>query len=150
MLRIDDDAAGRFAPIPHAAGDRRHARSRPARGRGLLVLAVLGLVPGLAWGHAALVRSTPAQRAMLARPPDRVRLWFNEPLEAKFATVSVWDDKGVEIDQKDSLVESQDPKALSVGVPTLGPGTYTVKYRVLSVDGHVVEGSFRFTVRSSP
>jgi hypothetical protein len=30
-------------------------------------------------------------------------------------------------------------RSLSVGIPPLAPGTYTVRYRVLSVDGHVVE-----------
>jgi methionine-rich copper-binding protein CopC len=111
---------------------------------------VVGLGPGLAWGHAALVKSTPAQRATLARSPDRVRLWFNEPLEAKFARVSVWDGQGRQVDQQDAGVGPDDPKALSVGIPALGPGAYTVRYRVLSVDGHVVGGSFRFTIRASP
>jgi len=115
-----------------------------------LILVTLGLAPGLAWGHAALVRSTPAQRATVARAPERVRLWFNEPLEAKFASISVWDAQGKRIDQRDGLVGPEDPKALSVGLPALGPGTYTVRYRVLSVDGHVVKGAFRFTVRASP
>jgi methionine-rich copper-binding protein CopC len=36
---------------------------------------------------------------------------------------------------------------LSVSLPALSPGTYTVRYRVLSVDGHVVEGEFPFAVR---
>jgi hypothetical protein len=110
----------------------------------------VGLAPALAWGHAALVRSTPAPRATLARAPGRVRLWFNERLEPAFARVSVWDGQGRQVDRQDVLVGPEDPKALSVGIPTLGPGPYTVKYRVLSVDGHVVEGSFRFTVRASP
>jgi methionine-rich copper-binding protein CopC len=114
------------------------------------ILVTLGLAPGLAWGHAALVRSTPAQRATVARAPERVRLWFNEPVEAKFASISVWDAQGQRIDQRDGRVGPEDPKALSVGLPALGPGTYTVRYRVLSVDGHVVEGAFRFTVRASP
>jgi hypothetical protein len=109
-----------------------------------------GLAAGLAWGHAALVRSTPAPRAMLARAPERVRLWFNERLEPAFARVSVWDGQGRQIDRRDVLVGPEDPKALSVGIPALDPGPYTVRYRVLSVDGHVVEGSFRFTVRASP
>lgn len=113
-----------------------------------LVLASIDLAPGLAWGHAALVRSTPAQRAVLARSPDRVRLWFNEALEARFARVSVWDGQAKQLDRQDVLVGPDDPKALSVGLPELAPGAYTVRYRVLSVDGHVVEGSFRFTVRA--
>jgi methionine-rich copper-binding protein CopC len=39
---------------------------------------------------------------------------------------------------------------LSIGVPALPAGVYTVKYRVLSVDGHIVEAEFAFTVRGSP
>jgi methionine-rich copper-binding protein CopC len=124
-------------------------RTRVRRRYAVVALA-MGLAPALAWGHAALVRSTPAQRVTLARSPDRVRLWFNEPLEAKFARVSVWDAEGRQVDQQDVLVGPEDPKALSVGISALGPGRYTIRYRVLSVDGHVVEGSFRFTVRASP
>jgi methionine-rich copper-binding protein CopC len=123
----------------------------PQRWRRLASLGlVIGLAPTLAWGHAALVKSTPAPRATLIKSPDRVRLWFNEPLETKFARVSVWDGQGRQIDQEDARVGPDDPKALSVGIPALGPGAYTVRYRVLSVDGHVVEGSFRFTVRAQP
>lgn len=130
---------------------RHRLTARPRRPRALvvmrLVLIALGVAPGLAWGHAVLVKSTPAQRASLAKSPDRVQLWFNEPLEAKFARVSVWDGQGRQIDQEDARVSPDDPKALSVGIPALRPGAYIVRYRVLSVDGHVVEGSFRFSVR---
>ena len=150
MTTSDSCVTGCSAPVTQRLRSKARRRGR----RGLvavpLILVAFGLVPGPVWGHAALVRSTPAQRAMLTRSPDRVRLWFNEPLEAKFATVSVWDAQSKQVDQQDGLVGPEDPKALSVGVPTLGSGTYTVKYRVLSVDGHVVEGSFRFTVRRSP
>jgi hypothetical protein len=39
---------------------------------------------------------------------------------------------------------------LSTNAPNLAPGRYTVRYRVLSVDGHVVESSFTFTVKAAP
>jgi hypothetical protein len=32
-------------------------------------------------------------------------------------------------------------------LPELAPGKYSVKFRVLSVDGHVVDSSFDFTVK---
>jgi hypothetical protein len=44
-------------------------------------------------------------------------------------------------------VAPEDSKQLSVTLAPLAPGTYTVRYRVLSVDGHVVDSSFTFTVR---
>lgn len=111
------------------------------------LMALLLLLPVSAWTHAVLVKSSPARRAMLSKPPDRVQLWFNERLEAQFAQLSVWDAEGRQVDAQDSQVGPEDAKSLSVGLPELAPGTYTVKFRVLSVDGHIVESEFPFSVR---
>jgi hypothetical protein len=59
----------------------------------------------------------------------------------------VWNGAGQRVDAGDVQVASTEPTRLSVAVPPLPAGAYTVKYRVLSVDGHVVEAQFGFTVR---
>ena len=116
-----------------------------------LVLLVAGLTaPPSVEAHAVLVRSMPSARAALSRPPERVQLWFNERLEPAYSRVSVWDAAGRQVDAADGAVDPREPTRLSVGVPALAPGTYTVKFRVLSVDGHLVEAQFPFTVRPSP
>jgi copper resistance protein C len=97
-----------------------------------------------------LVRSSPAGRATLSHAPDRIDLWFSEPLEPAFSAVSVWSAAGAQIDRRDGAVGPADPKQLSVTLDDLGPGTYTVRFRVLSVDGHVVEASFSFQVKATP
>jgi len=119
------------------------------------VLGALGILATLAlWGslpaeaHAVLVRSTPAVKAVLTTAPDRVQLWFNENLEPAFARVSVWSASGTQVDLGDAAVTLDDPKLLTVRLGPLAPGSYTVKYRVLSVDGHVVEREFAFTLRA--
>jgi methionine-rich copper-binding protein CopC len=114
------------------------------RGAGLAVAAALAR--GRADAHAVLVRSSPARRAVLGQPPRRVELAFNERLEAAYSSLSVWTADGVQVDMRDVAVSAADPRVLSVGVPPLAPGAYTVKFRVLSVDGHVVEATFPFTV----
>ena len=114
-----------------------------------LALVVLLLAPTPGWSHAVLVRSTPAARAALARPPERVQLWFNERLEPAYSRVSVWDTDGRQVDATDAAVDVADPTRLSVGVPGLASGTYLVKFRVLSVDGHLVQSQFPFTVRAA-
>jgi methionine-rich copper-binding protein CopC len=86
---------------------------------------------------------------VLTRAPDRVQLWFNERLEPAFSRVTVTDASGQAVDLGDVLVGPDDPTRLSVGLRRLSPGTYTVRFRVLSVDGHVVEGEFPFTLRGS-
>ena len=112
------------------------------------LLIVLLMVPITSWGHAYLVKSSPTRRAALSSPPTRVVLWFNERLEAQFSQLSVWNAEGQQVDGGDGQVGPDDAKRLSVGIPTLPAGSYQVKYRVLSVDGHIVEAEFPFTVRS--
>ena len=120
---------------------------RMLRFRSTLLLLLL-MVPITSGGHAYLVKSSPARRAVLSSPPTRVVLWFNERLEAQFSQLSVWNAAGQQVDGGDVQVGPDDGKKLSVGTPTLPVGSYTVKYRVLSVDGHIVEAEFPFTVRS--
>jgi copper resistance protein C len=115
---------------------------------GSTLLIILLMVPISSWGHAYLVKSSPARRAMLSTPPTRVVLWFNERLEAKFSQLSIWNAEGQQMDGGDVQVGPDDRKRLSVGIPMLPAGIYTVKYRVLSVDGHIVEAEFPFTIRS--
>jgi methionine-rich copper-binding protein CopC len=112
-----------------------------------LVLGAM-LVPSLPGAHAVLVRSKPAVRGVVTTPPERVQLWFNEPVEPDFARLSVWSARGVQVDLGNATVAPDDPRLLSVGLRPLAPGRYIVKYRVLSVDGHVVEREFPFTLRA--
>lgn len=118
----------------------------------LTVITRFGLLlvpPSIGWPHAYLVKSAPARRAVLSQAPARVQIWFNERLEPHFCRLSVWDREGNQVDLKDVEVGPDDPTKLSVGVPSLPPGTYTVRFRVLSVDGHIVEGKYPFTLRGS-
>ena len=116
-----------------------------------LVLAALGALlalPGPSHSHSLLVRSQPGQRTTVARPPERVQMWFSERLEPAYATASVWNEAGEQVDGDDATVDQDDPLLLSVSTPNLSPGRFTVRFRVLSVDGHVVESSYTFTVKA--
>lgn len=115
-----------------------------------VVLAVVLTWTSQAWSHAYLVRSRPGARASLARAPERVELWFNERLEPAYSGMSVWNAAAQRVDTGDARVESAEPTQLSVRVNALPAGAYTVRYRVLSVDGHLVESEFAFRVRGAP
>ncbi len=117
-------------------------RRRPIRW--LLILALLVLAPKAA-GHAMLVRSAPPARSTLRVPPARAQLWFSERLEPAYSTVSVWTND-TQVDGRDVAVGTEDGRSLTVALPPLSRGVYQVKYRVLSVDGHVVAGSYSFSV----
>jgi hypothetical protein len=114
-----------------------------------ILLAELGLVilgPGLSEPHAALVTAAPAARSVVTTPPARVVLTFNERLEPAYSRVSVWDSAGQQVDARDTAIDPASPTVVRVSLPSLGPGRYVVRYRVLSVDGHIVEASFPFTI----
>ena len=108
----------------------------------------LALLPTAALAHAVLVKSIPAQRSSLTESPPRVELWFNERLEPAYSRASVTDEAGTQIDLRDALVSKEDARRLSLSLPPLRPGRYAVKFRVLSVDGHVVESNLTFTVKN--
>lgn len=111
---------------------------------GLLVL-VCAVAP--AWGHAYLIKSFPAKRAVLLASPGQLQLWFNERLEPRFCSLNLRDERGRLAVLGPLQLDAADPKRLSAVVPRLAPGVYTVKFRVVSVDGHVAEDQFVFTLR---
>lgn len=114
---------------------------------GLAAAALLVLAAGQrAEPHAVLVRSTPVARATLGSAPARIQLWFSEGLEPAFSSLSVWSEAGAQVDRGDAGVAPDNPRRLAVTLAPVEPGRYTVRYRVLSVDGHVAEGRFTFTV----
>jgi copper resistance protein C len=98
--------------------------------------------------HALLAKSEPARRAVLTRPPSQVRLWFNERLEPAFCSITVTAEDGKPVTEHAARVSAQDGRLLELALPALSPGGYTVQYQVLSVDGHTVKASYRFTVQS--
>ncbi len=109
----------------------------------LLALGVLTGSPPAA-AHTALTATEPAADSTVQTGPARVTATFNEELQPEFAALTVVGPDG-------NLWSSGEPevrgRTASVAVRPLGPsGRYTVNYRVTSADGHVVTGSWSFTV----
>ncbi len=111
------------------------------------------LVLALLWhgnivhAHANLASADPAPDSVLEAPPDRVVIRFTEPLEPSFSEIRVLDSSGARVDNGDSAIDPVNPVIMSVSLPLLGDGTYTVGWKnVSTVDGHRVRGSFVFSV----
>lgn len=113
--------------------------------RAFAAACMLAIAP-VVWAHAFLDRATPAVGSTVRDPPARVTLRFSERLEPAFSKMQVLDARGRRVDNDDTSVSGDDASVLSISVRTLAPGVYTVKWRVLSVDTHVTEGDFAFTV----
>ena len=118
--------------------------------RTVAVVAALLLGAGVASGHAFLDHAEPRVGSTLKSPPSQVRAWFTQKLEPTFSTLEVVNERGDRVDQGPAKAEPANPTLLQVPLKPLGPGTYRVKWRVLSVDGHVTEGDFTFRVTGKP
>lgn len=98
--------------------------------------------------HAQLIKAEPARRAVLDKAPRQIRLWFNEEIEGAYTSLSVLGSNKKSVTDAKPRVVSDDPKSVVLPLPDLKSGKYTVKFRVLSVDGHVVDSTFDYTVKS--
>ncbi len=117
------------------------------RMRVLASLALLALLEATAaQAHAMLDRAEPRVGSSVAAPPRQLSLWFTEDIEPAFSTVAVQDSSGARVDQGKPRTDPAHPTVLRVSLKPLGPGTYKVQWRVLSVDTHPTEGSFSFHV----
>jgi len=111
-------------------------------------LVMLLAARSVAHAHASLVSSEPAAKAHLSVSPARVRLLFSEEIEPTLAQLSLVADDGTVT----RLVVAGDPhdvRAIVAAVESLAPGSYRLVWRVVSADGHPVEGSVIFWVGNS-
>lgn len=97
--------------------------------------------------HASLVKSDPPRRATLTIPPKQIQLWFNEKVEGAYASIVVRDVNKDVVTENSPEIVANDPKSLVLKLPGIESGRYTVHYRVMSVDGHVIESNFDFNVK---
>lgn len=115
-----------------------------------MVLAAALAAPAAAWGHAALLKTSPAASAEVDASPPQVRLAYSEAVEPRFAIVSV---TNAAADQEvDGAVRRSptNPNQLVVPLKHVPEGWYLVFWRVISVDGHPVRGAFTFKVGPNP
>jgi copper resistance protein C len=121
----------------------------PMRRRFVLLstAAVACVAAAPAAAHAFLDHALPAVGSTVHESPRSVRLWFTEQIEPAFSRVSVLDAAGKAVDAGDSHVDSSEPSILAASLPVLAPGSYRVKWRVVSVDTHVTEGDFTFDIK---
>lgn len=98
--------------------------------------------------HLRLKASFPARDTTLAGAPEAIQLWFSEPAEASTARIGVKDSKGAVVPMSKVVRgDGKDEPLTSRFVSAPANGRYSVEWRAMSNDGHVVNGSFNFSVQ---
>ena len=111
-----------------------------------VTLLMLAASADIAMAHAKLKSASPASGATVKAGVSEIKLVFGEKLEGALSTVALADATGAAI-----AATSAGPACAGttchITVAPLAAGDYTVKYHILSADGHVVDGKYVFHVK---
>lgn len=106
---------------------------------------LLAVMPSTgAQAHAFLDHAEPRVGSTVPAAPREVALFYTQNLEPAFSSVEVSDANGARVDLGKPTISAS---TMRVGLKPLPPGTYRVRWQVLSVDTHTTQGSFTFHVK---
>ncbi len=110
-----------------------------------LMLLLLAGSPA-AFAHATLVRSTPADQAIVHSHEIDMALEYNSRIEASRCTVTLTDIAGKKIPlQREHSAKPSELKAAARNLKEKD-GPYRIHWQVLASDGHITRGDVAFTV----
>ncbi|WP_244105219.1 copper homeostasis periplasmic binding protein CopC [Burkholderia ambifaria] len=109
--------------------------------------ALIVAAPVAAWAHGKLESAAPATGSTVDTAPDTLRLTFNEDLESTFSSVKVSDANGKPVAHDSAKVDPATPRVMTVAMPKLAPGAYTVQWVAMTADAHRTKGTYTFKVK---
>lgn len=113
----------------------------------VLASAFLLTAPAVARAHAIVKSTSPAGGAVLKQAPTRVSLTFDEKVYLNLGFLRVFGPDGARADAGTIGYGSGDGSVVTVALRGgLHRGTYAVGWRVVSDDGHPVDGVFAFSI----
>jgi copper transport protein len=109
---------------------------------GIAVVAVL-ILAAPAGAHAVLEETQPASGQAYPSSPPTMSLRFDEHVQVGLGGIRLFDPKSHRIEIG---APSSSGDTVTVSLPKLKDGTYVATWRVISADGHPVDGAFTFSV----
>jgi methionine-rich copper-binding protein CopC len=119
-------------------------RIRRGLAAALLVSALCALTTP-AFAHAFLARAEPAVGATVHDGLTALRLRFTERVESTLCRVTLINAAGQAV-AVTNLTTEGDGRILAAHVAALAPGVYHVRWHAVSVDTHITEGDYSFTI----
>ncbi|HYA80258.1 MAG TPA: copper resistance CopC family protein [Methylocystis sp.] len=99
-----------------------------------------------ATAHSFLIDANPSAKDHVAAAPKTIKLKFGAGVEPNYSTVTIEGADG-KVLASGAVGKPETPRELTLDAPAdLPPARYIVRYRVLSTDGHIVEGNYEFTI----
>ncbi|MED3157028.1 copper resistance protein CopC, partial [Bacillus thuringiensis] len=108
----------------------------------LLACVLIILIPKSTSAHAYVVKSNPVENETLKKAPSVVKIEFDEDIQvSSFNTLYVRDTSGKRVDLKDAHIDKKNKKLLEAGLKeNLKNGLYSIQWKVISADGHPIQG----------
>lgn len=125
-------------------GWRRRLASLLVAVAALLGTSLVAAVPAQA--HPVLLFTDPALDTAVTASPASVTLVFNEAVTASSRAIRVSHLRGESVSMDSSQVKKQGTVVTAKVQADLKPGTYLVRWEATGVDGHGIDGEFRFAV----
>jgi methionine-rich copper-binding protein CopC len=108
---------------------------------------VFPLAVPAAFAHAFLDHAVPGVGLTVSAPVREIRLYYTQGVVTAFSHVHVASAAGAVIPSGKLVNAPSDQQTVIVRLGrALGPGTYSLSWQVTSVDTHVTQGTFTFTV----
>jgi methionine-rich copper-binding protein CopC len=102
-----------------------------------------------AHAHAFLDHGVPGVGMTVSGPLREIRLYYTQGVVTAFSHVHVVSSTGAAIPVSKPVSDPSDQQVMIVRLSRpLGPGTYSLSWQVTSVDTHVTQGTYHFTVTS--
>jgi len=96
--------------------------------------------------HLELKSSIPMKDQTVPVSPAKVSLTFSEAVDFKLAAISILRPDSTEV-AKLTVAGTKDPRTIEGAVSAkLAPGSYLVRWKAASDDGHVVRQAYAFSV----
>ena len=145
--RAPGSARSRKAPLGTPRG------TWPVRAVTAAIVALLALASAApAQAHTGLISADPADDSAVRTTPERIQLRFTDPMSSEFSEVSITigtSPRRVLVVDPETSGSTVSVNLSDVELPPSPRGSgdvvWDVAYRVISADGHPVDGTVRFT-----
>ena len=111
--------------------------------RFLTAAAAMLALSSIAFAHTHLKASMPAENAVLTAAPSEIMLHFSAPTRLTVLTIKK---EGESAERKLGPLPKEAAADFGVPMTSLTPGKYTVNWRAVGDDNHVMSGALHFTV----
>lgn len=114
----------------------------------LIMMFLLLLIPilhNIASAHATLEKTTAPQNGVISKAPDTLELTFNEPVNAEYSGITIYNDKGDKVGDINPTTTGHS-KTLTFPTDKVQQGTQQLEWHTVSADGHEISDRFEFSV----